>query len=183
MYKTEKMRQDEQVKHGTLNEFLESLQIVVNIRPLEEQDIDRAVQLSLRTNQFNLNGIRKSREEIMKLLYKENSLNWIIDVKDRFGDYGVVGLILAKEVQSTLIVESFLLSCRVLGRGVENIILSELKTHCIISQLNSIKAMFQATNRNMPFVEFLVQTDWVADNETNSYHFPIKYTNQELLCK
>jgi FkbH-like protein len=183
MYKTEKERKDEQVKHSSLNDFLQSLQIVVNIRPLEEQDIDRAVQLSVRTNQFNLNGVRKTREEIIKLMDQENSLNRIIDVKDRFGDYGVVGLILAKEVQITLIVESFLLSCRVLGRGVENIILSELKKHCMINQLTSIKALFQATTRNMPFIEFLGQTQWIADDEANSYNFPIKYSSQELLCK
>jgi FkbH-like protein len=155
----------------------------VTIQPLEEKDIDRAVQLSLRTNQFNLNGIRKTREEITKSIQEEKNINWIIDVKDRFGDYGVVGLVLAKQVQNTLILESFLLSCRVLGRGVENIIFSELKNYCIIHQLDNIKAMFQATSKNNPFIEFLSKTDWTADEQTNIYSFPIKYANQEMLCK
>ncbi|MFN2440947.1 MAG: hypothetical protein ABR503_17210, partial [Chitinophagaceae bacterium] len=143
----------------------------------------RAVQLSLRTNQFNLNGIRKTREEIMNAIQQENSLNWIIDVKDRFGDYGIVGLLLAKNNQKTLILESFLLSCRVLGRGVENIILSELKTHCMIHQLDNIEAMFQATPKNKPFIDFLLQTDWKADHQTNTHNFLIKQTTQEILYK
>jgi FkbH-like protein len=183
MYKTEKERKEEQIKHGSLSDFLQSLQITVNIQSLEEKDIDRAVQLSLRTNQFNLNGIRKTREEITKSIQQEKNINWIIDVKDRFGDYGVVGLVLAKQVQNTLILESFLLSCRVLGRGVENILLSELKNYCMTHRLDNIKAMFQATSKNNPFIDFLSKTDWVPDHQTNTYSFLIKYSNQELLCK
>ena len=97
MYKAEKSRKEEQVKFASLTDFLQSLEVRVNIRPLEEKDLERAVQLTLRTNQFNLNGIRKSPEEIAKAIRQPNTINWIIEVKDRFGDYGIAGVLLAKQ--------------------------------------------------------------------------------------
>ncbi|MEJ7675698.1 MAG: hypothetical protein WKF59_24070 [Chitinophagaceae bacterium] len=74
MYKVEKQRKEEQVNYEYLDDFLQSLNINVNLRPLKEKDLDRAVQLTIRTNQFNLNGIRKTREEIIKAIHEENTL-------------------------------------------------------------------------------------------------------------
>ncbi|MEO8567729.1 MAG: amino acid adenylation domain-containing protein [Ginsengibacter sp.] len=178
MYRIEKERNDEQVKHNSIDDFLISLDIKINIRPLENNDIERAVQLTLRTNQFNLNGIRKSPQEVSGLIDREGFLTWIIEVSDRFGDYGIVGLVIANKTQNELVVESFLLSCRVLGRKVENDILSELEKYCRLHALNSIKLLFQPTLKNKPFQEFLSRKEWFEDAGAKEYYHPIKIPEQ-----
>ena len=174
MYKAEKERKQEQGNFEHLNDFLQSLNIQINLNSLEEKDIDRALQLTLRTNQFNLNGVRKTREEISKAIQKQHSLAWIIDVKDRFGDYGIVGLLLARKNQSTLIIDTFVLSCRALGKNVEDFMLAELQQYCATNSIQTIIASFLSTSRNQPFLEFLIRTDWKYDHQTSTYNFLLK---------
>ena len=178
LYKAEKQRKEEQGNYEYLKDFLESLNIKTDLHQLEEKSLDRALQLTLRTNQFNLNGIRRTREEILEYIENPTTLKWIIEVEDRFGNYGLVGLLLAKEIQNTLVIETFLLSCRVLGRNIEDFVLSELKTFCIFKGLDIIKAKFRLTAKNKPFTEFLVRTNWIEDNQNNTYNYLVKSTNK-----
>lgn len=178
MYKTEKQRKEEENKFGTLDDFLKSLEIRVEIRDISPKDIERAVQLSMRTNQFNLNGVRKTAEEIAATINDENHFSRIIEVKDRFGEYGIVGLVLAKENDNALILETFLLSCRVLGRNVEGISLSEIQNHCMKRGLDTITALFKQTAKNKPFQEFLSGHEWIPDSENESYNLFLKKAEQ-----
>jgi FkbH-like protein len=181
MYKAEKQRKDEQVRHTSLNDFLQSLNIQVNIRTIEEKDLERAVQLTLRTNQFNLNGIRKSPDDILKCIRHTNTVNWIIEVKDRFGDYGISGVLLGRISQRKLVLETFLLSCRVLGRNVEELVLSEIRKFCLIHELETLHAEFLPTSKNQPFVEFLKFFNWQQDEQSNTYGLNIKNAKPKLL--
>ncbi|MBC7888347.1 MAG: amino acid adenylation domain-containing protein [Ferruginibacter sp.] len=174
MYQVEKQRKEEQVKYGSLAGFLESLDISVNINSITANEIERAVQLSLRTNQFNLNGIRKTPEEIAWFTRQENAIGWIIEVKDRFGDYGIVGVVLATVLNNILVIETFLLSCRVLGRNVEDHILGELDKYCDTHGIKTMTAQFQATIKNIPFRDFLHRTGWIAGTLTNTYSRLVK---------
>lgn len=178
VYQIEKERNTEKLKHNSLSDFLASLDINVKVRELEESDLERAVQLTMRTNQFNLNGIRKTSHEVLALLAKQDSFNRIIEVSDRFGDYGIVGLILANKIQSELVVETFLLSCRILGRNVEDVILSEMHNYCALHDLNSIRLVFEDTLKNKPFQEFLSGTEWFKDETTKTYYQTLKISDQ-----
>ncbi len=175
-YRVEKERNAEQEKHDSLAEFIESLAIKVNVRPLNDDDIERACQLLMRTNQFNLNGARKTQEEVSKIIRRENSFNRIIEVSDRFGDYGIVGLVFASVAQNEAVVETFLLSCRVLGRNVEDYILAEMQTFCLSNNLDKITLLFKPTLKNKPFEEFLARTEWSARKDSSNFsrHIPIR---------
>ncbi len=170
LYKVEKERRGEADNFNTVTEFLNSLNIQVNILPLSEINLERAVQLTLRTNQFNLNGIRKTAEDIARRLKDEKAVNWVIEVRDRFGEYGIVGLLLANQADRTLTVDTFLLSCRVLGRNVEDRVLAALLLHCDEQHLEIVRANYIATTKNKPFGEFLVRTAWQADPRENTYY-------------
>jgi FkbH-like protein len=179
LYKAEKHRKKEQANYDYLNDFLQSLNIKIVLHDLDDgKNLERTLQLTLRTNQFNLNGIRKTREEILKHVHEFETLKWIIEVEDRFGNYGMVGVVLAKEVQNSLVIETFLLSCRVLGRNIEDFVLAELKNFCIFKGLEIIKAEFRVTAKNRPFAEFLKRTNWIEDNQNNSYNQLVKSTKQ-----
>jgi FkbH-like protein len=183
MYRAEKQRKEELVNYEDLDTFLKSLGIEVHLEKLEEKDLDRALQLTLRTNQFNLNGIRKTREELAGVIDNSDMLKWIVEVKDRFGNYGKVGLLIATQSQNALEIETFLLSCRVLGRKVENIIVSELKQYCLSKELGIIKAKFIPTQKNKPFFEFLKQAQWVEDDKNNTYNYLVKSKKQHLTAE
>jgi amino acid adenylation domain-containing protein/FkbH-like protein len=178
MYRDEKQRKDEEIQYDSFNDFLGTLNIQVETKSISSKEMERAVQLSLRTNQFNLNGVRKTSEEIEKNLDSKSGLNWIIDVKDRFGDYGIVGLLLANTENNALIIETFLLSCRVLGRQVEELILSRIIEYCNSRSIEAIECRYKPTAKNQPFLDFLKRGDWVLDKNTNSYRMPVKINTQ-----
>ncbi len=180
MYRTEKTRKLEQENHSSYNEFLQSLHIKVTTRPIEERDIDRALQLGLRTNQFNMNGIRPERELIKSHILSEQRLGWMIDVADRFGDYGTVGLLLGTHNMATLQLQTFLLSCRVLGRGVEKIIWQNVHQYCVTHSLNDIMLRFQTTSKNKPFEIFLASSGVQWSNDSQNWHSTVKYSIEEI---
>ena len=80
-------------------------------------------------------------------------------------------------------IETFLLSCRVLGRNVEKIVLSELQKYCQALGLTRISARFLATSKNQPFSEFLLHNRWAADPHTGTYNFLINDTNLTITNK
>ena len=100
---------------ASLEVFMASLDLRVSIQPLVESKLPRAAQLTQRTNQFNLTTIRRTEAELKAL-----EEVYTAEVSDRFGDYGLVGVAICKQQEDELYVDTFLLSCRVLGRGVEH---------------------------------------------------------------
>ena len=120
MYREELQRRDLREGTLTLREFLDSLDLRIEIAPVTADDLRRASQLTLRTNQFNFTTRRRDEAEMQALLSSGRHEIRIVRVRDRFGDYGLVGLIVAECADEQLVADTFLLSCRVLGRGVEH---------------------------------------------------------------
>ncbi len=173
MYIAERKRQEVQQSEMNLEDFLAGLELKMSMNFMEKANLARVSQLTQRTNQFNLSTIRRTEEEIEKLLQNEDAECWTIQVSDRFGDYGVVGVVITHKGIEELFIDTFLLSCRVLGRRVEDAILIGLKKYCQEYNLNQIKAKFYPTAKNTPFKEFLERTGWAKEAETAEY---IKYS-------
>ena len=91
--------------------------------------------------------------------------------------------LLMPRVGANYLVLTFLLSCRVLGRNVEEVILTELRNYCIVHGLNNVLALYQATSKNKPFTNFLLNTDWQLNAQTHNYSLFIKPSEHELLLK
>jgi thioesterase domain-containing protein len=126
---------------------------VVFAEPTAEQ-LTRVAQLSQRTNQFNFTTQRRSEPEIEQLA-RESKECRVVEVSDRFGDYGLVGVIIFFGAQKDLRVDTFLLSCRVLGRGVEHAIMRELGTLAKERGLERIELPFLPSKKNLPARRFL----------------------------
>ncbi|MCX6588938.1 MAG: HAD-IIIC family phosphatase [Acidobacteria bacterium] len=125
---------------ASLEHFYETLQLRVDIHRLHPQELPRAAQLTQRTNQFNFTTRRRSEAELAGLEA------YSIHVADRFGEYGFTGLVVVADG----IVDTFLLSCRVLGRGVEHAVVRWLGEHFAALTLELIP-----TARNAPARSFL----------------------------
>ncbi|TWI82139.1 FkbM family methyltransferase/HAD superfamily phosphatase (TIGR01681 family)/FkbH-like protein/amino acid adenylation domain-containing protein, partial [Chitinophaga japonensis] len=160
MYKAEQERKQVLAAQPSLGDFLAQLQLQVSVQDIQDADISRVAQLTERTNQFNLNGIRKTEQEIKRYVNDRNYYCKTIRVRDRFGDYGLTGVLITSVRENALQVEAFLLSCRVLGRQVEQSMLGVLKEQAASAGLDKIVAGFVNTSRNKPFLQFLEGTSW-----------------------
>ena len=140
---------------STLKDFIDGLQVQAELfAPLPDQ-IGRVSQLTQRTNQFNWTTIRRSESDILYLLEKQNGHCLAVNVRDRFGDYGMVGLLIYFENGGSYEVDTFLLSCRVLGRGVEHEVLAQFGQLALKDGKPWVKFHFRPTDKNQPAWEFI----------------------------
>jgi FkbH-like protein len=112
-YRQNQEREKFREQSPSLSDFLGGLELQVDIEPMKADQLARVCQLTQRTNQFNCTTRRRSEADIQKLLDTAQILT--ISVRDRFGDYGLTGLVVYQLHKSALEVDSFLLSCRVLA--------------------------------------------------------------------
>ncbi len=106
--------------------YLESLQMEAVISEFTPVDVPRLSQLINKSNQFNLTTHRRSEAEVTAVMNDENFIGYSVRLKDRFGDHGLISIVIGEKVGETLNIDTWLMSCRVLKRGVEEIVLNEL---------------------------------------------------------
>lgn len=154
LYQGEQQRQRLQQKSSDRRSFLKSLDLTVRVIELQEQHLPRAVQLLQKTNQFNLTTRRHQRQALCTWLEQGHCLR-LIAVADRFGDQGIVGLMIGLEQEDKLVIDSFLLSCRVIGRGVEDALFCEAVRYGKMKKLRAIYSEYIPSERNR-----LVENFW-----------------------
>jgi FkbH-like protein len=155
LYREEFRRQALQAEALTFRDFIASLDLTVDIAPLTAADLERAAQLTLRTNQFNFTTRRRQTTEVQDLASSGVHDVRTVRVRDRFGDYGLVGLLVAEHRGGELFADTFLLSCRVLGRGVEHRMLAELGRLAEECGARTVRLRVEPTARNTPARAFL----------------------------
>jgi FkbH-like protein len=157
MYTDESIRQSFKRQSSSLRHFLESLDIRVEIKPLTAEDRARAEQLLQRTNQFNFNPALRSLQQLDSLGIEHELEILTVRTQDRFGDYGLVGLMAFHCEGATLHLDQMVLSCRALGRTVEIRMLQHLAQLGFERLKQQLNVHFTASSRNTPAVGFLNQ--------------------------
>ena len=160
----------------SLREFIEGLHLRVEISDATEGQLDRVAQLTVRTNQFNLTTIRRSEKQITDFLWRKSAACLTVHAADRFGDYGLVGALLYEADADRFKVDTFLLSCRVLGRGVEYSVLSHLGQRAVRQNKRFVELTCLPTERNLPARDFLRRIGGDFGNKAGtSWIFPAEY--------
>jgi len=126
MYKSEIQRNNFLQGFIDINSYYNSLEMVVSIYNADSFYIPRIAQLTQRTNQFNLTTKRYTEDDIKKFVDSIDSDIICLHLQDRFGDFGIVGSCIIKYIDDTALIDTFLLSCRVLGKKVEDVFLMEV---------------------------------------------------------
>ena len=139
----------------SLEDFISGLQLRVDVATPATEQLGRVAQLTVRTNQFNLTTIRRSENEICQLLTRDGVSCLAVQVSDRFGDYGLVGVIIYYSEADRYRIETLLLSCRVLGRGVEHAVLASLAQRALLEGKRFVELTYVPTEKNSPVLEFL----------------------------
>ena len=138
---------DEKSFWGTREEFLGSLNMVLTISTATKEDLERALELTLRTNQLNSTGIIYSFDELLAYLNSDDHVILICELTDKYGSYGKIGLSLNQITEDSIHIKLLLMSCRVLSRGLGTVLLSNIMQQ---AKRNNLKlyADFKQTGKN-----------------------------------
>src|SRR5262249_18615835 len=124
-YRLRGLRERHRQEAPTIEDFIRTLQVRVRIVAAEEVQLARIAQLTMRTTQFNCTLRQRSESELRRLHRQPPTVILAVHAPDRYGDYGLVGAVIGCAQTSALEIETFLLSCRALGRGIEQQMLRE----------------------------------------------------------
>lgn len=167
LYQENAQRQQFRERTGSLSDFIAGLDLRVTVADMTDADLGRVSQLTYRTNQFNFTTVRRSEQDIRAFLQRNDTTGLVVRVSDRFGDYGLVGAVLYVTRADRLSVDTLLLSCRVLGRGVEHDVVAELGRRAVAARKRFVELPYRPTAKNAPAREFLARLgtgpDFVAD--------------------
>lgn len=151
-YQQQRKRKVIQSESVSINDYLQKLEIVAEIDLMIEQDEKRVVQLAGKTNQFNTTTIRYGERQVKQLRENRNTDLIVARLQDKFGDEGLTGIVVVDYEKETAFIESFIMSCRVMGRQFEAVIFHEIvkwiqHTH---SEIQKIQAKYKKTAKNKP---------------------------------
>lgn len=163
-YKANASRTQERKKFVDFDQYLQSLEIEMRIEPISSFNVSRIAQMTHKTNQFNLTTRRYSESDLMGFS-SEGWLIYCLSVKDRFGDNGITGAVLLRPIDGGYEIDSFLLSCRILGKGIEEVFLSGILNILRNRGVKLVKASYIPTAKNMQVSGFYERTDFVLDSQ------------------
>jgi len=135
---------------GNLEDYYRDLAMELTIARVDQTSLARAAQLTQKTNQFNLTTIRYSEAELAKRMADPDWIAITVSVRDRFGDNGIVGVMMARADADGLDIDTFLLSCRVIGRAVESAMLAHLCDAAQARGLTKLYGKVIPTDKNVP---------------------------------
>lgn len=165
MYQTEAKRKAVKTDDMDLDSYIRLLEMKVDIHKMRQEEKERVHQLCNKTNQFNLTTKRYSLKEIDKLVADGNIDIFTVSVSDKFGDNGLVGVIIAKRCGEEIIIDTFLMSCRVMGRKLENVIMFILVEY--YKGAGKIIGLYEPTSKNMPVAELYPKLGFAQIGDAN----------------
>jgi len=156
MYRDEQARSQAKERIGSLEDYLRSLELVVRISWNAAVPLDRAAQLTQKTNQFNLTTRRYTEGDMKRMLEDPHFVVASIDVADRYGGYGVTGLaILSIETGGEAArVDTLLMSCRIIGRHIEQVFFDGLVQKLRSLGVGRLHAEYLRTAKNAQVSDF-----------------------------
>jgi len=148
-------------------DFLKNLEMSSSASDITEVNLARATQLIGKTNQFNLTTRRHSAEQVDAIAKTQNAYAKTFNLKDKFGDMGIVGILLAKEVEdSTLEIDTFLLSCRALGRTLEQFVMTNLFEFAKEKNFKKIRGVYIPTAKNSQTKDVFEKIGFTKEKES-----------------
>ncbi len=182
-YKAQAQRAEMASAAGSRDQFLASLNIVCTFLSAIDAPLSRSAQLLSKTNQFNLTTRRHSAAEIESFALIAGAQAIAVRVRDRFGDAGVVGLALARTQGDTCCIDSFLLSCRVIGRGIETALLAYIARNAREAGAQRLVGEYIPTKKNAPCAGFYTEHGFVrsmsfdqTDTTSTCYEYDLTTT-------
>lgn len=182
MYKANVMRKQQEQSFGDYKEYLKSLQMKAVIAPFETMYMARIAQLTNKSNQFNLTTKRYSQSEIEAIADNQKYITLYGKLVDKFGDNGVVSVVIGEVEGNTLHIRLWLMSCRVLKRDMEFAMMDTLVEKCKERGIDTICGYYYPTAKNAMVKEFYSLQEFTKTEEdeqgntTWKYEIPAEYS-------
>ncbi len=159
-----------------LLEFLKSLQQVCTVGAFDETNLQRAVQLTNKTNQWNLTTQRMTEGEVRLRMSDSSYYTLWVRHRDKFGDSGLISVLIARQIGDVLDIENWLMSCRVINRGVEDCAFRELLGEARRRGVMVIRGMYRPTAKNAMVSNFYGDLGFqcVARDENGAAQWELK---------
>jgi len=191
MYASQKKRDELKDSSSNILDFYESLNMEAIIKDIDDFSFNRVVQLINKTNQFNLTTRRYSEAEISKMQNNREYRIFTLELTDKFGDNGIVGVMIIKLNTEYAVIDTFILSCRVMGRTVETALLAVIAEIVKENDVNILQGEYLPTAKNKPVIDLYsnhgfkdIHNDnhlWEIDLSKNDIKAP-KYIKIKMLC-
>ena len=173
MYAEEKERHTDREAVGALDEWLHTLALQVSAERVNRTNVRRTIQLLNKTNQMNLSTRRLSEAELVEWVEQEGREAWVYRVEDRFGDSGLTGILSLQAVSGGGRVVDFVLSCRVMGRGVEETLLHHAVARAQVLGWEELLVEYLPTEKNKPCLDLMSLALQPLKGDLQLFHWPI----------
>lgn len=146
MYQNEAKRKLEMNESLNLDDYIAKLEMVADIHRMRPEELERVTQLINKTNQFNVTAKRYTQAEIEDIVANSDNAIYVVYSSDKYGDNGLISVVILKGSNAEVHIDTFLMSCRVMGRKLEDVIINELASRCG----KKIIGEFYPTAKNAP---------------------------------
>ena len=184
-YREEAQRTESAATFASYDEYLQSLEMVAEAKPFDEFHFARIAQLTQRSNQFNLRTVRYTESDIKRIAEDDHFITLYFTLRDKFGDHGLISVvILEKRDNGTLFVNEFLMSCRVLKRGMEEFIINKIVSTAKENGFTLVEGEYIRTQKNAMVAQLYTQhgfTDCgngIFHADPNTYTFTPNYIKE-----
>tara|TARA_A100001015_G_scaffold62685_1_gene69170 strand:+ start:3098 stop:4909 length:1812 start_codon:yes stop_codon:yes gene_type:complete len=165
-YKSNIKRNNLLKKSINVESYLRSLNMKSNMSQFKIKNIDRITQLFLRSNQFNLTTKRYQKKDIINFIKNKNNYTLQADLSDKFGQNGIVSLLAGSFIKDTLIIENWVMSCRVLSRTLEQAILKKIIYDLKKININKIIGIYKHSSRNKIVINHYKNLKFIMQKKT-----------------
>ena len=189
MYKANIERKKQEESFGDYQEYLKSLCMTGLIKPFEPIYMARIAQLTNKSNQFNLTTRRYTQAELEQISQNDQYITLFGKLEDKFGDNGVVSVVIGCKKENTLHMDLWLMSCRVLKRDMEFAMMDTLVHTCKREGISQIKGYYYPTAKNKMVEDFYELQGFVKENSDEQgnttwvYDIPEQYNNKNKVIK
>ena len=156
LYKQNFDREKAKKTSASFEDFLFSLETRINLTHARLEDVDRIAQLTQKTNQFNITTKRYTKQDILEFIKSKEHEVFIGNVIDRYGDNGKVIVVILKKdkEESKIVIDTFLMSCRVMGRFIEDSVFDFIENYALKFDFKELVSNYNKTSKNQPVVNF-----------------------------
>jgi len=184
-YKANTERANAQKSFSDFTAYLKSLEIELSIDSANSFNIPRIAQMTQKTNQFNLTTYRYTDADITRIL-NEGGIIFSLSVKDKYGDSGITGCIIIKNIEQKWQIDSLLLSCRILGKGIENAFIRKVLSTLKEQDISNLEAKYIPTEKNIQVIDFYESIGFkllnnaIEDSGIKEYEIDLNNANLQI---
>ena len=164
MYQNEAKRKQELSESLNLDDYIAKLEMTAVIHRMKEHELERVTQLINKTNQFNVTTRRYTQSQIEEIAADPKNAVYVVYSSDKYGDSGLISVIILKSQDTGVLIDTFLMSCRVMGRKLEDVIINELADRLPAA---TIIGQFLPTVKNAPVRDLYDRLGFSLVEESN----------------